>query len=258
MPAEGHGRRPPVVAVRSIGRVLVRGAFVVLLGPSGCGKSTLLNMLAGLALPTAGRVVFQGRAVTGPNTAVGYVTQDDHLLPWRTLVENVELPLELRGVPARIRRERALERIAAMALTGFEASFPHELSGGMRKRAAVARALVADPDTLLMDEPFASLDMQTRLVLQRDLLRLWEGSGRTVVFVTHDLWEAIALSDRIVVLTRRPARIKAIRPVSLPRPRDPIDVLAVPAARDLHQALWADLRDEMGDAAATSPLSMSR
>ena len=245
--ADALRRRPSLVAVRDVSLDVFRGELVTLLGPSGCGKSTLLNMLAGLAAPTAGRVVFQGHTVTGPNTAVGYVSQDDHLLPWRTLLENVQLPLEFRGVPSRLRRERALKHIATVGLAGFEASYPHELSGGMRKRATVARALVADPDTLLMDEPFGSLDAQTRLVLQRELLRLWEGTGRTVVFVTHDLLEAIALSDRIVVLTRRPARVKRVRPVALPRPRDPFDVLASPAGRELHQVLWSDLSDEIGD-----------
>ncbi len=239
------GRRPSLVAVRDVSFDVLRGEFVALLGPSGCGKSTLLNMLAGLVAPTTGRVVFQGRPVTEPNTAIGYVSQDDHLLPWRTLLENVQLPLEFRGVPSRHRRARALEYIATVGLAGFEESYPHELSGGMRKRAAVARALVADPDTLLMDEPFGSLDAQTRFVLQRELLRLWEGTGRTVVFVTHDLLEAIALSDRIVVFTRRPARVKTVRAVAVARPRDPLDVLASPAGRELHQALWSDLSDEI-------------
>jgi NitT/TauT family transport system ATP-binding protein len=237
--------RSSLVAVHDVTLEVLRGELVTLLGPSGCGKSTLLSMLAGLAAPTAGRVVFQGHTITAPNTAVGYVSQDDHLLPWRTLLENVQLPLEFRGVPSRVRHERALEQVATVGLAGFEGSYPHELSGGMRKRAAVARALVADPDTLLMDEPFGSLDAQTRLILQRELLRLWEGTGRTVVFVTHDLLEAIALSDRIVVLTRRPARVKTVHTVALPRPRDPFDVLASPAGRELHEALWSDLRDEL-------------
>jgi NitT/TauT family transport system ATP-binding protein len=251
--ADGSGRRPALLAVREVSLDVLRGEFVTLLGPSGCGKSTLLNMLAGLAGPTAGRVLFHGRPVTAPNTSVGYVTQDDHLLPWRTLVENVELPLEFRAVPSRPRRERALECIALVGLGGFEASYPHELSGGMRKRAAVARALAANPDTLLMDEPFGSLDAQTRLVLQRELLRLWEGSGRTVLFVTHDLLEAIALSDRVVVLTRRPARVKVVHPVPLPRPRDLLDVLASRTGRELHQALWTALSVEIeGLAGGTS------
>lgn len=240
----GHGPRA-TLALRDVNLEVGRGRFVSLVGPSGCGKSTFLNMIAGLVRPTDGEVLFEGQPVTGVNTRVGYITQDDNLLPWRTLQENVELALEFRGVPAGRRRELAARYIARVGLAGFEHHYPHELSGGMRKRTALIRTLIYDPDVLLMDEPFGPLDAQTRVILQDELLKLWEGSGKTVVFVTHDLVEAIALSDDIALFSRGPGTIKRVYQVPLPRPRDVFRIHASPEFPAFYDQLWRDLREEI-------------
>jgi NitT/TauT family transport system ATP-binding protein len=221
------------------------GEFVSLVGPSGCGKSTCLNLLAGLTEPSAGSVEHHGAKVTGVNTGVGYITQDDNLLPWRPLLSNVELGLEFRGVQRDERRRRALELIDLVGLSGFERHYPHELSGGMRKRAGIIRTLIHESDVVLMDEPFGPLDAQTRVILQAELLRLWERSRPTVLFVTHDLVEAIALSDRILVFTSRPGTIKREYQVDLPRPRDVFHIHETPGFGDLYDALWSDIRAEI-------------
>ncbi|MBM3451480.1 MAG: ATP-binding cassette domain-containing protein, partial [Armatimonadetes bacterium] len=182
----------------------------------------------------------------GVNTNVGYITQDDNLLAWRTVLGNVELGLEFKSISARERRERAMAYLARVGLAGFEHHYPHELSGGMRKRVSICRTLVDETDdVILMDEPFGPLDAQTRLVLQDWLLRLWEGTGRTIVFVTHDLVEAIALSDRVAVFTRTPGAIKAIRDVSLPRPRDVFHIHQTHGFGGLYEQLWNDLKEEI-------------
>jgi sulfonate transport system ATP-binding protein len=195
-------------------------SFVSLLGPSGCGKSTLLKLIAGIETPSAGSIRCQARAVRGVNTQVAYVPQGRGLFPWMTLLRNVEFPLKLAGVPAAERRRRALEWIERVELHGFEHKYPRQLSGGMEKRGSLARALIADKAILLMDEPFGPLDAQTRLSLQQYLVRLWETVNSTVVFVTHDVVEAIALSDLVVILSPRPGRLLEVVPVPLPRPRD--------------------------------------
>jgi NitT/TauT family transport system ATP-binding protein len=221
------------------------GEFCTIVGPSGCGKSTILNLIAGLVAPTEGSVTYAGTPVRGINKAVGYIMQDDNLLPWRTLKSNVELALEIRGVSRNERTERSRELIRRVGLTGYEDHYPHELSGGMRKRVSIIRTLVYESRVILMDEPFGPLDAQTRLILQNDLLALWEDARRSVLFVTHDLVEAIALSDRIIVMSAAPSRVKRIYTVNLPRPRDVYHIHEQPGFDAIYDQLWADIRDEI-------------
>jgi NitT/TauT family transport system ATP-binding protein len=233
-------------ALRNVDLTIQRGEFVCLVGPSGCGKSTVLNMFAGLVTPTDGTILHDGRVIADVNTRVGYVTQDDNLLPWRTALANVELALECKGVGRAARRERAFDYLARVGLKGSAELYPHELSGGMRKRVSIVRTLVDDSvDVILMDEPFGPLDAQTRLVLQDELLRLWQGTGRTIVFVTHDIVEAITLSDRIATFTGVPGSIKQVRDVTLPRPRDVFHIHETPGFATIYDAIWNDLREEL-------------
>lgn len=202
-------------------RLLVKdGEFVAVVGPSGCGKTTLLNLVAGLLQPTSGEIRFRGARMTGPSREIGVVFQRPVLLPWRRIIDNVLLPVEVMGlVPKTKYQERALELLALVGLAGFEHSYPQELSGGMQQRAAIARALVYDTALLLMDEPFAALDALTREEMNMELLRIWQLTGKTIMFVTHNIPEAVLLSDRIVVMTPRPGRVREIIDVDLPRPR---------------------------------------
>lgn len=190
------------------------GEFLVVVGPSGCGKSTLLDLLGGLSTPTAGRILLDGKPVTGPGLDRGIVFQQYALLPWRTALGNVEFGLEATGVPRRERKSRAREFLDLVGLSGFEDRHPHQLSGGMRQRVAIARSLAYDPDVLLMDEPFAALDAQTRESLQDELRRIWQRTGKTVVFITHGIEEAVYLGQKVAVMTSRPGRIKEIVPVA--------------------------------------------
>ncbi len=233
------------LALDSITLAIEQGEFVTVVGPSGCGKSTLLNMVVGLLRPTAGRMLFRGRPISGINPEIGYVTQKDNLLPWRTLVANVEIALELRGVQPAERRRRAVELIQQVGLSGFETHYPHELSGGMRQRANIIRTLIYEPQLILMDEPFGPLDAQTRVILQDQLLRLWAATKKTIVFITHDLVEAIALGDRVVVMTSRPGRVKCITDVPIPRPRDVFQIHESREFRATHETLWRELRPEV-------------
>jgi NitT/TauT family transport system ATP-binding protein len=221
------------------------GEFVSFIGPSGCGKSTLLNMIAGIIAPSSGTILHEGRAVTGPNTATGYMTQQDSLLPWRTAAANIALPLVLRGTPKAEIERRVEAMLALVGLKSFGGHFPGELSGGMKKRVALAQILSYDPATLLMDEPFGALDAQLKLLMQGELMRIREGANKTIVFVTHDLAEAITLSDRVVVFSSRPGRIKAVHKIDLPHPRDPLTIQFTPAYRDLHRTLWDLLAPEI-------------
>jgi len=233
-------------AVRDVNLTVRRGEFLCLIGPSGCGKSTILNMFAGLETVSSGSILHDARLVSGVNTQVGYITQDDNLLPWRSVVTNVELALECKGVERSERRRRALDYLKRVGLEGFEHHYPHQLSGGMRKRVSIVRTLVDDSvDVILMDEPFGPLDAQTRLILQDELLRLWQGTGRTIVFVTHDIVEAIALSDRIAIFTSTPGAIKDIREITLPRPRDVFHIHETPGFSEIYDAIWNDLREEI-------------
>ncbi|MEV5500514.1 ABC transporter ATP-binding protein [Nonomuraea fuscirosea] len=231
-----------IVALRDFDLTIAQGSFVTVLGRSGCGKSTMLNLLAGLTTPTSGTVSYRGRPVAGPRTEVGYLTQSDTLMPWRSVHKNVELPLEIAGVPAQRRTEHAAELIGKVGLEGFERHYPRELSGGMRRRVSLARMLAGDPETLLMDEPFGALDAQLRGELQAELLRLWADGGQTVVFVTHDIEEALLLGDRVVVLGPV-GRIVLDRPIDLPRPRDADELRIDPEFVALHRELTAALRE---------------
>jgi ABC-type dipeptide/oligopeptide/nickel transport system ATPase component len=210
-------------------------AIVALLGASGCGKSTLLNIIAGLVRPDRGEVSFGGRPSAQFNDwrSISYLFQDDRLLPWRSTIANVEFSLEAGDMPRAERRQRALDALKLVGLEGFEAAFPHQLSGGMRSRVALARSLVSEPVTLLMDEPFSQLDAQTRAQMHTELLRIHAMKQMTIVFVTHDVEEAVVLADEVVVLAPRPGRIREIVPIDCTRPRDPTDAAAIHAIQHL-------------------------
>lgn len=197
-----------------------KGQFFTLVGPSGCGKTTLLRMIAGLETITSGNILLNGERLNGPNEKIGLVFQEYALFPWRKLLENIEVGLEIKGVPAGIRRSRAMIYVKAFGLQGFENRYPKELSGGMKQRVAIARALIANPQVVLMDEPFGSLDSQTRDRMQNFLLKIWAERKDTILFVTHNVDEAVYLSDRIAVMAPRPSRILKIFDLDLKRPRD--------------------------------------
>ena len=210
----------PIEVVRDINLAIRPGEIVTLVGPSGCGKSTLLNMTAGLFAPTSGVVEYDGQPVSGMNRRVGYMTQSDHLLPWRSVVENIAAPLQIAGMAKAQIAERTDALIDLVGLSGFAGSYPSQLSGGMRKRAALARLLAYDPNTLLMDEPFGALDAQLRLRLQAELRRICKKFDKTVLFVTHDLDEAVSIGDRVAIFSARPGTIVHLLPVPLPSDRD--------------------------------------
>jgi NitT/TauT family transport system ATP-binding protein len=233
-----RSRDRDVVAVRNVNLNVARGEIVTLVGPSGCGKTTLLNMIAGLMEPSEGVVRYDGKTVTGVHDDVGYMTQNDHLLPWRTIVRNIEVPLEIRGVPKRERAARSAELIELVGLTGFETAYPTQVSGGMRKRAALARVLAYNPKTLLMDEPFGALDAQLRTRLQSEFVQLCRKLEKTVLFVTHDLDEAIAIADRCAVFSGRPGTILTVIDVTLPRERRLDDIRFDPDFLRLTKSLW--------------------
>lgn len=241
----------PVHALSDINLSVREAEFVAVVGPSGCGKSTILNMVAGLMVPTQGDVRFHGLPVTGINRQVGYLTQKDTLLPWRTVLDNIALPLELRGIGKTERRSRARALAERMQLQGFEDYYPDALSGGMKKRAALARTWIYEPTTFLMDEPFGPLDAQMRLILQEELLRLWASHRKTVLFITHDIGEAIALANRVVVITKRPGRIKLIEDVPFEYPRDIFSIRFTPEFSEMHQRLWSALREEVDEVDAS-------
>jgi NitT/TauT family transport system ATP-binding protein len=239
----------PVEALRDVSLTVGAGEFCTVIGPSGCGKSTLLGMIGGLVVADAGRVVVDGRPVTGPDPRrVATVFQDPGLFPWRTTLENVEFGLELQGVPRERRRAAATELLGPLGLRDFGAKYPRELSGGMRQRVAIGRALAIDTPIVLMDEPFGALDEQTRLLMGEWLLDIWRRTRKTVVFVTHSLHEALALSSRVVVMTARPGRIKSVLDLPMPYPRS----MESPELVALRAKLWSEIRDEslraMGDA----------
>ncbi len=211
----------PITVFERLDFAVAAGTFTTVVGPSGCGKSTLLLLLAGLAPPSSGEVLLHGRPVRGPQPAdISVIFQDANLLPWKTTLQNVEFPLELRGVPKAERRAQAEALLDLVGLREFGGRYPHELSGGMRQRVAIARGLIQDPKILLLDEPFAALDEQTRMKMGAELLRIWEQRRKTVLFVTHNLTEATFLSDRVLVLGPRPARVLDDVAINLPRPRD--------------------------------------
>jgi NitT/TauT family transport system ATP-binding protein len=247
---EYYVRGRKVLALDSIDLTVAEGEFVTIVGPSGCGKSTLLNLIVGLLRSSSGRIVFRGDPINGICTKIGYVTQKDNLLPWRTLLQNVEIALEIRKIEKSARRNRAQELIKRVGLSGFEDHYPHELSGGMRQRANIIRTLIYDPELILMDEPFGPLDAQTRIVLQDQLLKLWSASRKTILFITHDLIEAITLADRVVLMTSRPGKIKLIENVGITRPRDVFRIHESPQFRAAYERLWQELRPEVNLAEA--------
>lgn len=208
-----------VAAAEDISLEIGNGEFAAILGPSGCGKTTLLNMVAGFIPPTRGEILLNGRRIQGPGPDRGVVFQSFALFPWKTVLDNVGFGLKMRGVSKEERDRVAREYIALVGLEGFENRYPHELSGGMQQRVGVARVLANKPDLMLMDEPFASVDAQTRMTLQEELTRIWEARQPTILFVTHDVEEAVFLANRVVVLTPRPGRVRETVPVDLPRPR---------------------------------------
>jgi len=241
---EDRGKR--YTAVRDTTLVVGAGEFVSVVGPTGCGKSTLLNVAAGLLEPSTGAVKVLGEPLQGINSRAGYLFQQEALMPWRSALDNVTAGLEFRGTGRDEARSRANEWLARVGLSGFGDRYPHQLSGGMRKRVALAQTLILDPQILLMDEPFSALDIQTRQLMENELLDLWSSDRKSVVFITHDLEEAIALADRVVVLSAGPETrpIGEFR-IDLPRPRDVAEVRLTPHFIELHTEIWHRMKSEV-------------
>lgn len=233
-------------AVDNINLNIKEGEFLVLVGPSGCGKSTFLDLLGGLAKPTQGEILLDGKPITGPGLDRGFVFQQYALLPWRTSIGNIEFGLEEKKIPKKERRKKAQYYLDLVGLTGFEDRFPHELSGGMRQRVAIARSLAYEPEVLLMDEPFAALDAQTRETLQTELLRIWEKTGKTIIFITHSIDEAVYLGQRVALLTSRPGKIKKIIDVPLlDSTQTEADLRTNPVFDEVRHEVWTLLREEV-------------
>jgi ABC-type nitrate/sulfonate/bicarbonate transport system ATPase subunit len=239
------GASSPIRVIDGISFEVERGQFVAVIGPSGCGKSTLLQMAAGLLMPTRGGVRHRGHAVSEVNREVGFVPQQAQLFPWKTLAENVELPLLLRGVAGAERKQRVASALEAVGLSGFEHYYPRQLSGGMQKRGSIARTLVYRPDVILMDEPFGALDAQTRMVMQDDLQMLARDAGATVLFVTHDITEAVLLADSVVIMSQRPSRLLANIAIDLARPRDVFEPFRNPGFDAAYDSVWSVFRSQI-------------
>jgi NitT/TauT family transport system ATP-binding protein len=237
-------REQQIEVLRDVSIQVEAGQFISIVGASGCGKTTLLRIIDGLVSPTSGEVSVDGRTVSGPGPDRGFVFQQDALFPWRTVLDNVIFGLEVQGKRKRESRERADGLIKLVGLAGFEHHFPHELSGGMRQRANLARALTIDPAVLLMDEPFAALDAQTREIMQGELLRIWRSNRKTVLFVTHQIDEAVYLSDQVIVMTSRPGRVKAVIQVNIERPRQ-LSVKRTPYFLGLVDEIWSMVEEEV-------------
>ena len=233
----------PLVAVERVSFAVEPGEFLSVIGPSGCGKSTLFNIIGGLAASDGGRVTVAGEPVRGPHAAIGMVFQEESAFPWRTVIENVMFPLEIAGVARPERQERARRFVRLVGLDGFENSYPAELSGGMRQRVAIARTLVVAPKILLMDEPFASLDEQTRLLLGDKVLQIQQELQQTTLLITHNITEAVQLADRVLVMSWRPGTVKRIVEIGLPRPRTSAIVSSEAFGRCV-ATIWNDLREE--------------
>jgi ABC-type nitrate/sulfonate/bicarbonate transport system ATPase subunit len=232
-----------LIALQDTSMQISAGKFVSIIGPSGCGKSTLFNMIAGLLKPSAGQILLDGNDIQGKSGYVGYMLQKDLLLPWRTILNNVVIGLEIRGVSKKEAKKRALPLLHRYGLKGFEHHYPRELSGGMRQRAALLRTLLYDQDVILLDEPFGALDAQTRLMMQSWLMGIWKDFNKTILFVTHDIDEAIYLSDEIYVFSPRPGRLKAKIEITLPRPRNDRTLL-LPEFLQYKQELLSMLKEE--------------
>ncbi len=249
--ASRQGREAATWVIQGLSFSVPDGEFLTIIGPSGSGKSTLLNMIAQIDVASDGEILFNGDNIgvldqkslkPGLDRRVGYVTQDDNLLPWRTTLDNVLFPLEVQGRLDDKARARAESLIKAVGLSGYEKYYPHELSGGMRKRTSLIRTLVYDPPVILMDEPFAAVDAQTRTQLQEDLLRLWEMGRKTIIFVTHDIAEAVALGDRTLVLTKQPTRIASEHKIPFGRPRNVKDIFALPGFAQVYESIRAEIQ----------------
>jgi NitT/TauT family transport system ATP-binding protein len=238
-PAKKH----TVTAVENVTQHIPGGSFVSIVGPSGCGKSTLLGVIGGLQKPSVGSVEIHGRRVTGPDRDIGFVFQEESTLPWRNVEENVRFAMQMAGISKQEQEERAKESIKLVGLAGFEQSYPAMLSGGMRQRVALARTLALQPDVVLMDEPFAALDQQTRIFLGAEVRDIWARTKQTIVFVTHDISEAILLSEQVWVMSYRPGTIIDVIDVDLPGHRDP-SIVSTPAFNELHNRIWGSLQAE--------------
>ena len=235
-----------MTAIRDVNMTIGAGKFCAIVGPTGCGKSTTLTLTAGLDRPSAGSVHVGGREVNGITPGVGFVFQNDALLPWKPVIANVMLGPQLRGVSKNEALERARLWLSTVGLGGFENHYPHQLSGGMRKRVALAATLINEPSLLMMDEPFSALDVQTRAIMTNELMRLWEQTKPSVMFVTHDLEEAIAIADQVVVMTVGPATVKDVFEIDLPRPRGVIqDIRFTPRFLELYKMIWNSLKEEV-------------
>lgn len=246
----GEGGRPAgcFTALEDITLDVRAGEFLALVGPSGCGKSTLLDLLGGLTVPTSGRILLDGRPIGGPGRDRGIVFQQYALFPWRTSAQNVEFGLDIAGLKAGQRREVARHFLDLVGLSGFADRYPHELSGGMKQRVAIARSLAYDPEVLLMDEPFAALDAQTRETLQGELLRIWRATGKTIVFITHAIDEAVVLGQRVAVMTSRPGRIKQVIEIPDVLRSEAEDVRSLPEFGRVRHEVWSLLREEVQNA----------
>jgi NitT/TauT family transport system ATP-binding protein len=241
-----HSFRTPagttMTALEDVSVSVAENEFFTVVGPTGCGKSTLLNIAAGLIIPASGTVTMAKQGPSGPvKPTIGYITQDSNLLPWCTVIENIMVGLEARGVPRAERKPRAADWAARVGLAKFEDHYPRQLSGGMQKRCAIARTMVYEPDIVFMDEPFSALDAITKSVLQKVFLELHDQSLKTIIFITHDLNEAIALSDRVAVMTGRPGRVKTVVDIPFARPRDVYHITRATGFQDLHDQLWSHL-----------------
>ena len=232
-------------ALRDLNIAVGSGEFCAVVGPTGCGKSTTLSLISGLEPPSAGEVTVFGEPVRGVGKQVGYMFQRDAVFPWKNVLDNVAIGPRFRGASTNDANAKAREWITRVGLSGFERYYPHQLSGGMRKRVSLAQTLITGPRILLMDEPFSALDVQTRVLMENELLQLWSTTGASVVFVTHDLEEAIALADRVVVITAGPGTVKSTYRVDLPRPRNVAEIRFQPRFVELYEEIWKDLRDEV-------------
>src|SRR5205823_1423778 len=237
-------------AIRDVTLSVAPGEFCAVVGPTGCGKSTTLSLISGLERPSVGEVEVMGQPVQGIDPRIGYVFQSDAVFPWKNVLHNVAMGPQLRHQPKAQALERAREWITRVGLSGFEDRYPYQLSGGMRKRVSLAQTFINEPELLLMDEPFSALDVQTRVLMHDELLRLWSESKASVIFVTHDLEEAIALADRVFVLTAGPATVKSIYPIDLPRPRVVETIRYEPRFIEISRTIWEDLRAEVQRSAA--------